>query len=149
MKRDYRKSVVAVLTRDYKTFLVGERAHVPGAWQFPQGGIEDGEDPDKAVIRELEEEVGTGEARIEKVSSEWISYDFPENMTHPIAIKYKGQSQKWYLLKLSEGAEPDLDKSDGEFRAIEWRSLSRIFSEIVEWKKESYSVGLQALELEG
>lgn len=148
MDRPYRACVVAVLTKDYRTFLVGERKNIHGAWQFPQGGIEDGEAPEVAVIRELCEETGIDEVEIECASSDWISYDFPESFGHAIAQKYRGQSQRWFLLKLAEGASPDLSKSDGEFRDLDWRSLDVIVDGIVDWKKDSYIRGLKSLGLE-
>jgi putative (di)nucleoside polyphosphate hydrolase len=148
MEKPYRPCVVAVLTKDYKEFLVGERQNIPGAWQFPQGGIEDGESPEVAVIRELGEETGTSDAVIERVSAEWISYDFPDSFTHSITQKFKGQRQKWFLLKLANGAKPDLDLSDGEFRGIDWRPLKVIIADVVDWKQECYREGLRALELE-
>ena len=148
MVKPYRPCVVAVLTRDYKTFLVGERRKISGAWQFPQGGIEEGEQASKAVLRELEEETGTNKAVIEKVSSDWISYDFPDSFKHPITKEFKGQKQKWFLLKLDPGAKPDLSLSDGEFRNLDWRPLSRIVKDVIEWKKECYIEGIKSLGLE-
>lgn len=148
MEKPYRPCVVAVLTRNYRDFLVGERQNIPGAWQFPQGGIEDGESPEVAVIRELGEETGTSDAIIERVSSDWIAYDFPDSFTHPISEKYKGQRQKWFLLKLNDDAKPDLAKSDGEFRDIAWQPLKEICSMVIDWKQECYLKGLKALELE-
>lgn len=148
MVKSYRPCVVAVLTRDFKDFLVGERARVPGAWQFPQGGIEIGESPESAVIRELGEEVGTSDAKILKSSNHWISYDFPDDLAHPITEKFLGQNQMWFLLQLHENANPDLSLSDGEFKAIAWQTIGEIMSGIVDWKKDSYERGLKALGLE-
>ena len=148
MGKDYRPCVVAVVTRDFRNYLVGERRNVLGSWQFPQGGIEPGEDPVTAVLRELGEEVGTSEALIHRQTTDWISYDFPNDLDHPITKDFRGQKQLWFLLKLQESAKPDLALSDGEFRSLDWRPLDRIIEGIVEWKRQSYQQGLRSLGLE-
>ena len=72
------------------------------AWQMPQGGIDEGEDPDDAVFRELVEETGVTRnlVRIEAITKDWIYYDFPEDIIDKLwSEKYKGQRQRYYLMR--------------------------------------------------
>lgn len=149
MPKPYRKCVVAVVTKDFKTFLVGERQRHPGAWQFPQGGIDEGEAPVQAALRELKEETGTDQVELVREAADWVSYDFPEDMEAPIAKDYRGQTQKWFLFQMAVDHNPDLEESDHEFRALDWRSLESILSGIVAWKRDVYVKGARILNLEG
>ena len=148
MGRNYRECVVAVVKNDLGLYLVGQRAGKPGSWQFPQGGVDEGESPREALLRELEEEVGCGNVDILKECSEWISYDFPSSLNSAIAQRFKGQTQRWFLVSFKEGYGPDLSMADGEFDGIDWRSISEIVAGVVEWKKQAYMDGIAALELE-
>ena len=74
------------------------------------GGIDAKESPQKALYREINEEIGVNEFNILKNSIVFIGYDFPSYIKSPITKKYKGQEQIWYLCKLNEGITPDLAK---------------------------------------
>lgn len=143
----YRKGVVAVVLEDSGKVLVCERSSVSGAWQFPQGGVDEGESFLEALYRELSEEIGCGDIEVLKESASEITYDFPTEMTSNIAKNYRGQSQKWFLCKFIGDAKPDLSKADEEFQDHEWVSVESILKKIVRWKYEAYCKGLKALGL--
>ena len=139
--RHYRPCVgLMLLNRDNKVF-VARRIDTPGEhWQMPQGGIDDGEDPRRAGLRELEEEIGTDRAVIIAESREWLSYDLPA----PLAAKvwrgrYRGQRQKWLLLRfLGEDGDINLATAKPEFTAWKWVELERLPELIVPFKRAIY-----------
>ncbi|MGH6719152.1 MAG: NUDIX domain-containing protein, partial [Alphaproteobacteria bacterium] len=79
-ERLYRPGVGLYLFDSRGLVFVGERADMPGAWQMPQGGIDEGETPAMAAMRELAEEVGTGRAEIVAEAPDWHSYDLPPRL---------------------------------------------------------------------
>ncbi len=147
MTKQYRRNVLAVIVNKDRKILVGERSDRPGIWQMPQGGIDEGETSEEALMRELKEEIGTDKARIIKKLDDKIAYDFPEELAGDIMKKYKGQIQDWFLLELEDTAVLDLSKSLGEFTALDWKDADSILSGIVFWKKEAYKQGLEAFNL--
>ena len=78
-EKKYRKCVGIMILNQEKKILVGKRIdHPSGFWQMPQGGIDNNEEPEEAVWREMKEEIGTNKAKLIKVSEQWISYDIPQ-----------------------------------------------------------------------
>ena len=120
------------------------------AWQFPQGGIKQGESLEQALFRELDEEVGLTENQVTIVhrTKDWLHYRLPKNFvrhnTDPVCI---GQKQKWYLLALgSQESEIDLQKSgEPEFDSWRWVSYWYPLRQVVDFKKEVYRKALQEL----
>ncbi len=149
MTKQYRRNVLAVIVNQDRKILVGERSDRPGIWQMPQGGIDEGETSEEALMRELKEEIGTDKAKIIKKLDDKIAYNFPEELAGDIMKKYKGQIQDWFLLELEDTAVLDLSKSLGEFTALDWMDADSILSGIVSWKKEAYKQGLEAFNLLG
>ncbi len=140
--------MLAVFTNDQGLVLVAERVTPPGAWQFPQGGIEAGEEPEAAVLREMQEELGCSPADVEivKRSTEAVNYHFPVGGTGPLTKKFKGQAQIWFHLRFKHGAKPDLTKaSDKEFAAVEWVTTTEAMRRIVDFKKDAYRRGFAEL----
>ena len=149
VEKIYRKCVVAVLRNGEGLVLVGERSDASGNWQFPQGGVEQGESDEEALRRELKEEIGLDEFEIEKKSGESVRYDFPDDLVSTKAHFYRGQEQIWFLVKL-KGTKPDLAKaSDKEFQRLAWIEPTLVSSGIIEWKRQAYEMGLQRLGVLG
>ncbi len=147
MEKPFRPCVVAVIQNDKGELLAGERADHSGSWQLPQGGIDEGETPTQAVMRELHEEIGCDELEILVHHEEWIRYKFPEEFAKGRMGHFAGQEQQWFLLKFKPGAEPRLELSEGEFRALKWVSAKELLEGIVWWKKDAYASGFKAFDL--
>jgi putative (di)nucleoside polyphosphate hydrolase len=142
----YRPNIGIVLfNRDGRVFMgrrVGDFSdsdHLPGdwRWQFPQGGIDRGEDLRAAAFRELKEETGVTRARLLSLSPGWVVYDFPAEYR---GRGWRGQRQKWAAM-LFEGEESDiaLDADDHqEFDAWRWAELEDAPLYIVPFKRQVY-----------
>lgn len=147
--KPYRKNVGVVIFNSFGEVLVGERIGLDGSWQFPQGGIDDSEDTKSAAYRELYEEVGIKEAELVYEIPNWISYDFPQNFKSPMAKKYAGQIQKWFLLYWDHPAnECNLHVHEQEFESVKFIPLSSCVDSIVSFKKDVYVKLVELLEPE-
>jgi putative (di)nucleoside polyphosphate hydrolase len=147
LKPKLRENVVAVFLNKQGLVLVGHRSDREGVWQLPQGGVDEGESKEIAVIREASEEVGVLEPSIEKRGDREISYEFPKDFAAPIAKHWDGQRQTWFILKMKDGDTPDLSRADGEFTELDWWSIEDVLDKIIDWKKESYHEGFKSLGL--
>jgi putative (di)nucleoside polyphosphate hydrolase len=137
----YRPCVGIMLFNPDGKVFVGKRIdQTVESWQMPQGGIDKGETPKEAALRELQEEVGTAKAKIIGEMDDWVTYDLPEHLIG-VALhgKYKGQRQKWFALRFT-GQEADIDLAahDPEFSAYRWVSLEELPDLIVPFKREIY-----------
>lgn len=122
-KLPYRLGVGLVLMNNQKKVFVGSRINMrTEAWQFPQGGIDQEEDPEKALYREALEEIGTDHFEIIGRSSDWLSYDLPSNLVPNLwQGRYRGQKQKWYLAQfLGEEKEIQINTAEPEFKEWKW-----------------------------
>jgi putative (di)nucleoside polyphosphate hydrolase len=137
----FRKGIVAVLRNAGGEVLLGERSDMPGAWQFPQGGIEPGETPLEAFVREVREELGTSQCRVLREGAGWPRYEWPERGRDGVL----GQEQRWFLGELD--GEPNLASSDGCFRAWRYVSVKEALSLVVAFKRAAYEEGLRSLGL--
>ncbi|EMO52846.1 RNA pyrophosphohydrolase [Leptospira noguchii] len=140
MEKPYRKNVGMVVFNSRGEVLVGERLNFLGSWQFPQGGIDDDEDPIKAAMRELYEEVGIDSGKIMTEYPDWIPYDFPENLplNHHLQ-KYKGQLQKWFLIYWDgEADQCRLDIHEREFGTVRFIPIKDTLNTVVPFKKDVY-----------
>ena len=138
--RPYREGVGIVLLNHRGLVFVGRRSDTPGAWQMPQGGIDRGETPREAAIRELEEETGTDKAEFVAESRGWLSYDLPPEIAARVWDgRYRGQRQKWFAFRFT-GADADirLDAGRPEFDAWKWVAPEEIADEIVPFKRALY-----------
>jgi putative (di)nucleoside polyphosphate hydrolase len=137
-----------VLNRDGLVF-VGRRTDGPEqvdlthVWQMPQGGIDEGEDPRDAVLRELAEEIGTGRAEIIGEHPDWLTYDLPPDLIG-IALKgrFRGQRQRWFALRFTgEDSDIRLDLDPHpEFDAWRWVELAALPDLAVPFKRPIYEV---------
>lgn len=145
----YRSGVGIVLFNKGGLILVAERIHNPESWQMPQGGIDDGEEPETAVFREMEEEIGTRNAKIIEVMSEWIYYDFPAHAAQKLwGGKYLGQRQKWIALRfLGEDHEIRLDAhNEPEFSRWRWIPVHKLLDYVVQFKRSVYEQVIKEFE---
>ena len=139
----YRPNVGAVLFNRHGQVFVGRRASARESWQLPQGGIDPGEDPAAAVLRELEEEIGTRRASLLAEHDAWLSYDLPAEL---IGVawggRYRGQRQRWFALRFEgQDAEIALDRDPHpEFDAWRWVPLAELPSLAVPFKRPVYEV---------
>ena len=119
----------------------------PGGWQLPQGGIDEDEDPHSAVLRELEEEIGTGAATIIGEHPEWLTYDLPpELLGVALGGRYRGQRQRWFALRFhgrDGDIRLDLDPHP-EFDAWRWAPLAELPGMAVAFKRPIYDVLAQS-----
>ncbi len=137
----YRRGVGMMLLNRAGAVFVAQRLDMPGpAWQMPQGGIETGESPRAAALRELREEIGTDRAEIVAESAEWRRYELPPDLAPRLwGGGYRGQEQKWFLLRfLGADEEIDIETADPEFRAWRWAPLRDLPDLIVPFKRDLY-----------
>jgi putative (di)nucleoside polyphosphate hydrolase len=146
----YRQSVGALLINANGQVFVGQRLDTAGdAWQMPQGGIERGEAPCDAVLREIKEEIGTDKVAIVAQSDNWRCYDLPPEIAAKMwGGKYKGQRMKWFALSF-RGGDHDIDVervAHPEFKTWKWIEPSKLPSVIVSFKKPLYEEILNEFE---
>lgn len=143
----YRPNVGAALFNREGLVFVARRADMPnaegpaGGWQLPQGGIDPGEDPRRAVLRELAEEIGTDKAEIIGEHPEWLTYDLPPHLIG-VALRgrWRGQRQRWFALRFTgqdSDIRLDLDPHP-EFDAWRWSRLRDLPSLAVAFKRPIY-----------
>ena len=134
----YRQAVLAVFIQKDGKILLGKRSD-NGFWQFPQGGIDFGESPKEALYREMEEEIGCSLFDIVKQTNSSITYNFPKELSLPICKKYKGQSQKWFLMRyLGEDNQINIKTKKPEFLDWKWVDLKEITNLVVDFKLHVY-----------
>jgi putative (di)nucleoside polyphosphate hydrolase len=139
----YRRNVGVMLVNKQGHAFVGQRldSDVP-AWQMPQGGIDPGETPRDAALRELEEEIGVTPdlVTVEAETSGWVTYDLPHEIVPRIwQGKYRGQEQKWFLLRF-HGSDDQIDIAVDHPEFSEWRWLpaGEVVEQIVPFKRPVY-----------
>jgi putative (di)nucleoside polyphosphate hydrolase len=146
----YRQCVVAVFKDGRGDLLVGKRRGTTSGWQFPQGGVEDGEDLAQALRREVHEEIGCRDFKILESLESPIPYEFPPDLGGKLLARFRGQHMYWFLCELLPNHLPDLEKAiDQEFDALAWVSPAQAYAGIISWKKEAYAEGLRRLKLHG
>lgn len=144
----YRLNVgIVIANKEGKVFL-GKRIN-QNAWQFPQGGLDEQENIEAAVYRELLEEVGLTKNKVEIMghTRQWLKYKLPKKLirtTQPLCI---GQKQKWFLLRLT-GTEADINLHFGkkpEFDSWQWVNYWFPLSQVIHFKREVYRRALKEL----
>ncbi|MBU0643596.1 MAG: RNA pyrophosphohydrolase [Alphaproteobacteria bacterium] len=138
----YRPCVGIMLLNAEGRIFVGERIDTPGAWQMPQGGIDAGETPEEAALRELWEEIGVNSDHVEVLaqSADWLTYDLPDHLLGKVwKGKYRGQKQLWFVLRF-KGAESaiNIDTDHPEFAQWKWTDSAGLVSDIVSFKRDIY-----------
>ena len=143
MNRPYRAGVGVMLLNAQKEVWVGQRRdNRYDAWQMPQGGIDRGEEPQAAALRELEEETGIGPHLVEVLGQapEPLTYDLPTELVHQLwKGRYRGQSQIWFAARfLGTDADVNIDTADPEFRTWRWVDAHLLPEVIVSFKHQLY-----------
>jgi putative (di)nucleoside polyphosphate hydrolase len=112
------------------------------AWQMPQGGIEKGEEPQVAALRELEEETGIKADAVSIVAetTDWIPYDLPHHIVPKLwKGRYRGQKQKWFLMRFNgDDSLVNIDTEIPEFSAWAWLPPEKLLDLIVPFKRNTY-----------
>ena len=120
----FRPNVAALMVDPVGNLLICERANVPGAWQFPQGGVDPGETLEQALFREVWEETGVGPEWYEVIERRnGYRYLYPKNARNRKLRKHgsHGQEQTYFLCRVKPGApEIGVNRSPREFRAYRW-----------------------------
>lgn len=152
-KKDlYRPNVAMIIvSSNYpqkKEIFIAQRNDLLDIWQFPQGGIDAGEKVEEALFRELEEEIGTKKAKIVAEYPEWISYDFPEKIAKTMK-PFKGQTQRYFLLKLKKSAIINLQTKHPEFISYKFVEIDEVLGMTAHFKKPVYETVIQYFKKEG
>jgi putative (di)nucleoside polyphosphate hydrolase len=137
----YRPCVGIMLLGPKNRVFVGRRIDMPSKhWQMPQGGIDPGEDPASAAVRELREEIGTDKAEIIAETDDWLRYDLPPELVGKVwKGRYGGQVQKWFAMRFT-GRDDDIDieTEHPEFSAWRWAKAATLPDIIVPFKRQLY-----------
>lgn len=139
----YRPCVGVVLINAAGLIFAGQRLDNRGdAWQMPQGGIDDGEKPREAALRELWEETGVSADRVDFIGKThgWVTYDLPAELLGKVwGGKYRGQRQKWFLYRyLGTDDQVNIATAHPEFGAWRWIGAAEMVASIVPFKRAVY-----------
>ncbi|TJZ71698.1 RNA pyrophosphohydrolase [Chitiniphilus eburneus] len=145
----YRPNVGIIILNHHDQVFWGKRVR-EHSWQFPQGGIKQGESPEQAMFRELMEEVGLApqHVRILGRTRDWLKYDVPTNwVRREWRGTYKGQKQIWFLLRLV-GRDTDVclrRSTHPEFDAWRWNAYWAPLDAVIDFKRGVYEAALSEL----
>ena len=131
---------IMLLNNKGKVFVARRIDTDTEAWQMPQGGIENGEDPKVAAIRELEEETGITQADIIAEYQDWLTYDLPDELYGKVwKGRYGGQIMKWYVMRFhGEDSDINIKTRHPEFSSWRWVDMNDLQEIIVPFKRDIY-----------
>ncbi|MEM9196537.1 MAG: RNA pyrophosphohydrolase [Pseudomonadota bacterium] len=139
----YRPCVGLMLLSPAGRIFAGQRIDNPGpAWQMPQGGVDEGETPRQAALRELQEETGIRAEKVEILAQtgDWLPYDLPAHLIPRLWNgRYRGQKQLWFLMRFL-GSDDDIDIATAhpEFSRWTWLAPEELLDRVVPFKRETY-----------
>jgi putative (di)nucleoside polyphosphate hydrolase len=136
--RYFRAGVGAVIVDARDRVMLFERRDIPGAWQFPQGGLEKGETPIQAIIREIKEETGIGRSRLKLLAQfpTWMAYELPTAAQSPKTGM--GQAQRWFFFRMKDHTGITGLKYHEEFQSSDRVSFSTAISRSAPFKRLLY-----------
>ena len=139
----YRRGVgVMLLNREGKVFVGARIDNTDDAWQMPQGGMDQDEDPWACALRELQEETGIAPQLVERIADcpERLKYDLPEDLRGRLwGGRWVGQDQDWYLARfLGHDGDVNIATAHPEFREWKWVEPERLPELIVPFKRDLY-----------
>lgn len=138
----YRPCVGLMILNPQNQVFVAKRIDTRSeAWQMPQGGIDEGENPQQAALREMKEEIGTDNADFIAETQGWLEYDLPHHLVPQLwEGKYRGQKQKWYALRyLGDDSDIDINTDTPEFTEWKWVDMAALPDIIVPFKRQLYT----------
>lgn len=149
MTKIYRPNVGIVIFNRQEQVLQGERIDYLGKWQFPQGGIDEGEEPLVCARRELYEEVGIKDAGFVYEYPDWLTYDFPITLQQKFLKQgkkfYHGQTQRWFLFFWDQPVtDCNLEVHDREFNRVKFVPTANALDTVVEFKRTVYEKVMEA-----
>jgi putative (di)nucleoside polyphosphate hydrolase len=147
--RPYRRGVGIALINAHGMVFVGQRCDsAEPAWQMPQGGIDKGEEPRTAAMREMREEIGTDKAEVIAETPDWVRYDLPPDLAAKMwKGKYRGQEQKWFLMRfLGTDTDIDIATAHPEFSTWKWLPFDSLPNVIVGFKRDIYAQVVAAFQ---
>jgi putative (di)nucleoside polyphosphate hydrolase len=151
-KKLYRPNVAMIIvSNNYpqkKEIFIAQRNDLSDIWQFPQGGIDEGEEVQEAMFRELEEEIGTDKVKIIAEYPKWISYDFPPKIAKNMQ-PYCGQKQRYFLVKLKKDAKINIDTKHPEFSDFKFVGVDEVLGLSASFKQDVYKTVIQYFKNEG
>ncbi len=140
----YRPCVGIMLMRPGAGVFVGQRNdRFEDAWQMPQGGVDPGEDPRDAALRELWEETGVTGDLVDIIgqTADWLTYDLPHDIVPRIwKGRYRGQKQMWFLMRFQgRDDQVDIETDHPEFTRWRWQDPEQLVEGIVPFKRDVYA----------
>lgn len=147
----YRPCVGVMMINACGHVFVGQRNdRFTEAWQMPQGGVDKGEDPVDAALRELWEETGVTRDLVEIIAETegWLPYDLPHDLVPNIwKGRFRGQEQKWFLVRfLGSDDQVNIETEHPEFSEWRWQPSDELVDKIVPFKREVYARVLEEFE---
>lgn len=147
----YRPCVGVMLINADGLIFAGQRLDSSvAAWQMPQGGIDDGEKPRLAALRELWEETGVTADLVEKLAKteDWVTYDLPPELLGKVwGGKYRGQRQKWFLYRFTgRDDQINIATEHPEFSEWRWIGADEMIASIVPFKRAVYEEVVRAFQ---
>lgn len=145
----YRPCVGIMLINPASEVFTAQRLDsTANAWQMPQGGIDKGEAPEVAALRELEEETGVPAemVTVEGQTDDWVPYDLPHDLVPNIwKGRFRGQKQKWFLLRFNgTDADINIETDIPEFTEWRWMDTETLLGNIVPFKRDVYAKVIEA-----